>query len=437
MQSTSTWTGPEDLYGILLESSHSPFVQGIIFAWWPLSKDWGWKELVQCSTECLPAVRPGLDLIALPSVPEVHELWECWIQEHGLNSHQVLWFSPRLGASAADDPALEVGREVLSSIVARKAAPQQPILMDQVCLYPAFVTASLAAEATSAGVPVVGNFDGSPHKVVDGEPCGHPHSLDDAEGPMPVLDDTLLPQMNGMRVRRAYVAGSSESLHKAWQRLQQECSTDSQFLLRPVGEHGHLGSVPVSEEKDLDAVAFQSMGSYAVLEESVACADQQGFLTLHMFGGEPCTWQCGQDLPVCCIEAAWHISEILMLKDHWSIDFARDSTGMLIIMDIFKSRPFQNSSVQLWASRARHSLALSMVECGIPAACAPSAKEIMNLLQSANLLWDGDEGIIVYQYAPGAILSLAIASSFGGGAVDVMHAEFSKLMFGNFGLAVK
>jgi len=340
-----------EFYKTLLGAEHPHASPAIIFGWWPQSEIWSWRVLVQSSTRCLPAVRPGLDLVALPCLPEVQALWECWSLEHGLHWQQALWFSPCLGKAAVEDPALEVGREVLTSIVAMRTVAQQPVPLMHVCLWTAFATTGLLAEASLHGIPIVGDLLGQVHS-----PCAQ-------------------------RVSRA----------------------------RPHTAHGRQGC---------------TMCPLAVPEKD-GCADEQSSSTPQMVRNEPCTCFFKDETLEDSHEAAQQINQTLMPES----SSAADLTGMQGNVAVIGG----TLAVHMWANRTLCPVDVSTLEYHVPSRCTMSIKNIMNLLQSEELLWDGDDGVIVYQYAPGSVLAFAVASRAGTEAVEAIRAKLERKMLEHFG----
>lgn len=352
-------------------------------------------------------------------------MWKLWVKQRDLCPWQAVWFAPRLGTRAAKDPALEVTREVLQLLEAKPSDAPMRARRSRLSFYPAFVTPGLLEEAATVGV-----------HVVHSEPRAHrPQASGEGRGCVPRLADLLPRGAPGVRARRGYAVDSPEGLREAWARLRRECPEGTGFELRPSRGQERCTSKVVAGEEDLETFDFDLGGGSAILEEIVAPEREQVLQTLFMVGSSPCPWFLYEDLPASCVEAARRMNQTLMLEGIWSVDFAADSTGVLVVMDIDAGNPSQKMSVQLWASRLLHPVAVSMMDYRLPEKGAPSTKDVVELLRSLEMRWDGDEGIFVCQHVPGGTLSFAIASSFGIEAAENMRARLANAMLESFDLA--
>jgi len=268
-------------------------------------------------------VRPGWDLVALPVLPEVQELWGNWSQEHSLGSHQAIWYEPRLEGSRAKDPATEVCREVFAVLASAREAPQQRMLLKSLCFFPRLATPTVIAEAACNGLRVL-RQSGMP--AIRGRTWQHPRISATQSCKAPSFRDLLPPGLSGVRYLRGYEAEDAEGLRQAWKQLQQECPPGSRFVLKPSGCGGSITDV---QEGDLEAFRFDAMGPSAsvVLEEMVVGVGQPEPHTLDMVRDVPCGSIGKEHLPRCCALAAQCISKLWGLHGLWSLDFATDSEG--------------------------------------------------------------------------------------------------------------
>uniref|UniRef100_A0A7R9ZVE2 Uncharacterized protein n=1 Tax=Pyrodinium bahamense TaxID=73915 RepID=A0A7R9ZVE2_9DINO len=434
--SSGCYSGSQDPYDLLLMGGFPSARPAILFGWWPHSGDWNQKELVQCSTQCLPAVRP-VDLVALPLVPEVCELWEAWRREHGLRQDHAVWYEPHLGENAIDDPASEVCHKVLSLADAACRNLLQTSQPGRLHFYPFRVTVDAAAEAARKGFPVIGDLEGRcPVPPSQDMAWKHPHISGAGGDNIPSFSDALPADLNGVRGLKGYVAKNYQDLQEGWRRLQRECPTGTRFLLR-ISEGSSCGrAIADVQPGDLEAVEFQPGVTSVVLEEMLTGAGHAQVHTLNMIGNIPLGTLADEDFSCLCVEASQQINKEWGLVGPWSLDFAVDLAGTLVIVGVSVGCPSSSFAVQLWASRARHPVAVLTGSWDTPSQGAPSIEPVMEALSCADLLWDGDEGIVVYQHAPGTASAFVVASSFGDEAVEVLRTRLSKTMLESFGIAL-
>eukprot|EP00418_Pyrodinium_bahamense_P093968 CAMPEP_0179026438 /NCGR_PEP_ID=MMETSP0796-20121207/8513_1 /TAXON_ID=73915 /ORGANISM="Pyrodinium bahamense, Strain pbaha01" /LENGTH=464 /DNA_ID=CAMNT_0020722515 /DNA_START=138 /DNA_END=1532 /DNA_ORIENTATION=+ len=433
--STQCSARPLGLYDLLVLESLPPARPAILFGWWPRSSDWTWKELVQCSTKCLPAVRAGLDFVALPLVQEVQDMWQSWRREHGIRHEQALWFEPRLDAKASQDPALEVCREVLSlALAACKDWQPQP---DRVHFCPFGVTPDIATEAACRGILVIGDpEEHCPLPPTQGSAWQHPRISSVGARSEGGFIDALPPDLSGVRGLKGYVAESLGALRDAWRRLRAECPPGTRFLLRPVEGSGCGGAIADVQEEDLDTFEWNPETTSLVVEEMLAEVDQLRVQTLNMIGNTPFATWADEDEFFLCAQAGQQINKSWGLTGQWSLDFVREAGGVPVIVGASMGYPSSSFAVQLWASRALHPMALFSGSWDAPSTSVASIEQIMEALASANLLWDGDEGVLIYQHVPGTKSAFAVVSSFGDKALELLHAKFSNVMLSSFGVSL-
>jgi len=430
---------PIDPYMALCESEGLSGRLGILFGWWPQSGDWNLRELVQCSTRCLPAVRPHRDLVALPSLPEVRDLWACWSREHLLGSHQVIWFQPCLGDDAVKDPAAEVCEEVLLLLASRREALQQQLLLDGFCFYPLCIPTGALSKVVRSGLHVIGKAD---LPLRHSKTWRHPHISGARDPKAPSFRELLPPDLGNVRCLRGYVADDAEDLRKAWAQLRQDCPPGTRFVLKPLGVSTSCGVITDVQESDVHAFNFEGHGTLAfsvILEEMVASSVLPGVLrTLDMVGGTPCECPGEEEvaaLPSCCALASRRINEFWGLHGPWSLDFAADAAGAEVIVGISIGCPSESFAMRLWASQKMYGMAVSIGKWVAPCQGLPAIEDVVTSLRSAELLWNGDEGVVVYQHFSSAPSAFAVASSFGIGAVDALTAKLSEHMQKIFGIA--
>jgi hypothetical protein len=415
----------------LLASSAAHAESGILFAWWPRGNAWNLGQLVERTTRCLPAVRPALDRVALPDIPEVHDLWETWVSVHGLGLHQAIWFPPLLEHSIIADAAFATCRLVLKAMSAEHDKERRYERRGPSCFYPMYVTEDIREEAALYSLHVIG--DPEDHKLMplsSAKAWMHPQIAGGDETATSNLRTTLSSKL-AVRGPYGYVATTSEDLHIAWVRLQQECPPGTRFVLKPSNGSGGCGVILEATEADLVKFEFNS-GISAILEEMVVGRKPVQSPTLYMIGDRPCGFLADQvlskdgatnlgnkypsnlraDLLPACIQAAQAMNQIWKLTSNWGLDFVINAAGTPIIVDLNMGRPNGNFAVRVWASRCPRRLSIYTSSWFVPLD-GPKIQELTDALRSEDLLWNGSEGTIVYQHFVGCECSYAVASHAG------------------------
>ena len=234
---------------------------GILFGWWPRSRAWSRAELVERTTRCLPAVRPNVDRVALPNILEVHELWEAWVNAHGLKHSQAVWFPPLLEADAVSDPASATCRAVLEMVLGDHS-------IDRPCFYPMYVTQEVVEEAAFHNLHIIGDLE--QHELMplsSAKAWMHPHVANSDSGVAMSSLRTALPSTLKARGPYGYVASSSDELRTAWVRLQQECPPGTQLVLKPASGSGGCGVILDAQEADLEKLGPQLPSAVATVVE--------------------------------------------------------------------------------------------------------------------------------------------------------------------------
>jgi hypothetical protein len=429
----------------LLASSAAHAESGILFAWWPCSNAWNRAQLVERTTRCLPAVRPCLDRVAMPDIPEVHHLWESWISVNGLCSDQAIWFPPLLEDSTIGDAALATCRMVLKAM--SEHDPDGPS-----CFYPMYVTQDIGVEAALYNLHIIGDpEDHSLMPLSSAKAWMHPQ-ITAGDGPETCSLRAVLSSLPVVCGPYGYVATTSEDLHTAWVRLQQECPPGTPLVLKPSNGSGGCGVILDATEADLDKFDFKSASS-AILEEMVVGRKPVQSPTLYMIGDKPCGFLADQvlsedgatnlgnkypsnlraDLLTVCIEAALAINQTWKLTSNWGLDFVLNASGIPTIVDLNMGRPNGNVAVRMWASRCPQRLSIYTSSWFVPLN-GPKIQELTDALRSEDLLWNGSEGAIVYQHFAGCECSYAMASHSGDSGLQDIMSKLTTLMLKRFGI---
>lgn len=425
-----------NLYKLLASGADS----GILFAWWPRSIAWNFVELVERTTRCLPAVRPALDRVALPDISEVHDLWEDWVRAHGLYSNQAIWFPPLLDDSMIVDPAFATCRMVLK------------VRSGTGCFFPMYMTQDVVEEAALYNLHVIGDHEDHNLMQLSSAKAWMHQKITNGDGPVTSSLRDVLPSTLGVRGPYGYVATTYEELHAAWGQLQQECPPGIRLVLKPSNGSGGCGVILDATEADLVKHNFK-LASCAILEEMVVGCKPVQSPTLYMIGDSPCEFLADQvlsrdgatnlgnkypsnlpaDLLPMCTAAAKKINQTWKLTSNWGLDFVLNDSGIPIIVDLNMGRPNGNLAVRMWASRCPYPLSIFTSSWYIPPT-GPKIRDLTDALRSENLLWNGFEGAILYQYFAGCESSYAVASTSGNTGVQHILSKLSTFMLKHFGI---
>lgn len=437
----------QNLYADLVGPTVSAAEASILFSWMPKMEGWNRGELAERTTRCLPAVRSGIDLIALPQLQEVEELWSCWASAHALASWQVIWFNPRLDMCSGvcgDTPALAL-LEVLQSL------PSIPEPTEHSCLYPMYVTSAVEEVAQRFGLHVIG--DRANHllcQLACAKGWLHPHINPQRRGPS--LRDLKQSWGSGARGPRGYIASSSAELLQAFRALHEETPKGTRFVLKPSWASGGDGIIMgVSEAQLLNFEFPLRMDCTAILEElieTVESADNNQSPTLYMLGGKVCgplaeqllaeggavnlgnRWPSAlpQEIASACTDLAQLIHGAWGLQSQWGMDFVFDRTGVPIVVDLNMGRPNGNFAVRLWESRFAQRLFLHTASWRVPEGI--HADEVFTKLRLAGLAWDTEllRGVIMYQIFPGLDSSYTVACASGWESVNQMVVKLEELL---------
>jgi len=456
---------PHDLYGALLgpargataTSADAAGAVPILFAWWPRAGAWSHDELAERCTRCLPGVRPGVDLVALPRLWEVEELWAAWAAQHGLAGWQAVWFDPfpsqHGGAEAAPAapaaPARTPPEVALAEVVA--ALPEERVASRGLFLYPMYLTSAMAAACERHGFSAVGDADD--HQICqlrNAKAWLHPHVNPRMRGPS--MRDALPGGAGGSAARGpwGYIASTTEELGEAMRRLQGELPGGARLVLKPSWASGGDGIIVDVTAEQLASFAFPPGGQHtAILEEFVEGAGESP--TLYMLGAEPLgpladqilaengavndgnRWpsSCASErLTQTCVAAAREIQKVWGLRSQWGLDFVVDRRGAPVVVDLNMGRPNGNFSVRLWEGRLCQNLYLHTSSWVPPAGV--SAGAFFGALREQGLAWDPAalEGVLVYQHFQGRSSAYVVASAGSWEAVDGCLGRLRELMAG-------
>lgn len=400
----------------------------LLFGWWPRDAPWDFKDLAERTTRCLPAVRSGVDVVALPRGVGLEAHWECYCKAMSLQPWQAVFFEARTPA------------EALTEVCA--ALPKQMQLAD-CCFYPMYVTVEVQELASRLGFA-----------TVVGDPMDHP--LGELANAKAWLHPHIDPTRRSSNLRDAvpdhvargpygYIASSRIQLRAAFQALQSEMP-DAKFVLKPSWASGGAGIILDVSDADLEAFEFPDDPDHtAILEEMIEGLGELQSPTLYMLGGNPCgllgdqllgdggatnlgnRWpsqQSSEDLTQQCVLAACALQQHWQLCSNWGLDFVVDSNGHPVIVDINMGRPNGNFAVRLWETTFAQQLFMHTGSFKTPADASCDA--FFEALETEGLLWCPKrlEGIIVYQFLCGQMSSFVVASAASWTRLDDILERF-------------
>eukprot|EP00746_Dinoflagellata_sp_MGD_P155690 gnl/MRDRNA2_/MRDRNA2_85508_c0_seq1.p1 gnl/MRDRNA2_/MRDRNA2_85508_c0~~gnl/MRDRNA2_/MRDRNA2_85508_c0_seq1.p1 ORF type:complete len:533 (-),score=107.03 gnl/MRDRNA2_/MRDRNA2_85508_c0_seq1:422-1927(-) len=411
----------------------------ILFSWMPMPHKWQVGELIERSTRCLPAIRPHKDLVALPQLPEVTNLWTCFALQNGLASWQVIWYNPQLEKKSDDDrtPSHEALEEVIHSL-STLAPDILPVL------YPMYLTREVEQVAQCFHIAVIG--DPNEHclgKLSCAKAWLHPHINKKLGGPS--LRD-LQAQGGHSWGPLGYIASSASELLEALQTLRSEAPAGTKFVLKPSWGSGGDGVMLDVTESDIRDFEFPTNAdNTAIIEEFIEPREDLGQSTsptLYMLGGNPCGKPADQllvggainlgnrwpsclpeELATACVDVAQGIHQAWGLSSQWGLDFIISKTRGPVVVDLNMGRPNGNFAVRLWASRFNACLFTHTASWCVPTDL--TAQMFFKQLEAAGLRWNIQtlSGVMVYQHIPGAESSYVVASSGGWNEVDQLMAR--------------
>jgi hypothetical protein len=405
----------------------------ILFGWWPRFAPWDQNDLRERTTRCLPAVRPGIDVVALPKACGLQAHIELYCKAMRLQPWQVCYF-------AANTPS-EALQEVFAAFPKHWKA-------EHVAFYPMYVTEEMQAVADSLGFGLVLG-DAMQHslgELANAKAWLHPH-INPAKRGSSLRDVDLGGCARGPQ---GYIASSGTELKLAFKTLMNELEDGAKLVLKPSWASGGAGVILDVSEKDLESFDFPDVaGHSAILEEMIEGLGELQSPTLYMIGGEPCgllgdqllrdggsvnlgnRWPSQQSTEKRtqeCINIALALQKHWQLTSNWGLDYVIDSNEVPVIVDLNMGRPNGNFAVRLWESTYPQQLFLHTGSLETPADA--SCDILFDILESQGLLWNDYnlEGILVYQFLPTQTSSFVVASASGWARVDQIVKQFEELL---------
>jgi len=464
---TSTSTVPTStiptsiMYDVLLRRAAPG--HAVVFAWWPRSKSWFEGPIIRYATRALPAVRPNLDLIFLPRLEAVFELFSVGCQLHGIQPSQVIWYTPpqalsceaaekRLSTSCTSgtlDPSAEAFGALMSELCTKVGVAERY----RYHVYPARLTDPWRTQITSHGFGCVGDIDEHPllGTLEAAKGWMHPpYAMARIGSSVPDKSSLYHAVAHGgldlgtVRGPDGFICTTAAEQHLAYNFLRNH---GYKVVLKPADGLGCNGLIldaskshlaPVSSGKLPPCVVEEMVGAkngpsptiYMCGEHVLMIADQ--LIKDGRNEGNVAPTTCSFKLQAQMAEAGRALGRYLGLTSQWGMDFVIDPvTGAAIIVDLNMGRPNGSLANYMWASRqprpeGASSTVLQQYTIMRQAPLGETLEAFKGLLEANGLLWTTDcvEGIVPFSYVPNARHSVLCVSWHG---LNAAHALASKL----------
>ena len=414
------------MYEALLEDSLSDRAdndrRAIAFVWYPRNDMWTKDHMLWRTLRTLSACRPGIDIVALPNLPDAHLSFEMWCEVYGLQEWQAVWFDPLLAADgmhcsekdAAADPSNLVLQNVLNELLlTAEKIGQYP---SQFHVYHSHATSAVRDAVLARGLSFLGDVD--EHHIINSlqEAKGWLHADYDGTSSRPSLAAELRRGGIGcasVRIPRGYVCYTAEEQFEAFRKLKASEPTP-RLVLKPSDGFFSVGVVLDAKEEDLaprNSHPWVKGESY-IIEEMIGAPG----------GPSPTVYMCGKTAVVVAdqiisgtalqgnfvpssmpsatqqamADTGAAIAEFLGLKGHWGMDFAIDEASQQpVVVDLNMGRPNGSLSFFLWRSQqvprpdivssGSEQLCQCVIERFGPAGETPA--DVVRVLRDHGLLW--------------------------------------------------
>ena len=419
----------------------------IIFAWWPRTSMWARARLLQRSLRALACTRPGLDLIALPDLPDARDSFQIWCDLYGLSEWQAVWYNPLLSVEegGTSDPAVAVSdrsalvlQMVLNELTTRRIPASRRCLFH---LYHSHPSAAVREDITSCGLNFMGDQDEHPLLGSLREAKGWLHADYNPSSQRPSLPAAL---RNGeitspsVRVPKGYICSTVEEQHAAFRELKSQ-DPSVRVVLKPTDGLGCAGLVLDATEADLAPVNTKAWikGSEYTIEEMIGAKGGPS-PTVYMCGTTPIAVadqiMCGTSnhgnfvpsaaplaMQQAMAQAGVAIGRYLNLKGQWGLDFVIDEVAQdPVVVDLNMGRPNGNLAYFLWRSIQIPPPMASFedVHQTVVGRVGPekeTSRDYVKLLRDAGLLWlpGRTEGVLPSYFIAGQSSTIVCVSWTG------------------------
>jgi len=455
---------PSRLHAALLGpvSREMPFA-AIVFAWWPKASMWSAYRVEERTQRALSALRPGVDLIALPDLPNSRAIFEAWCGLYGLTKDQAIFFPSLLadtegGTDASKDVAThsDPSRSTLEHVLATLAT-RYPDAAARACLhiYHSHLDSTTRTNIVKGGFGCLGDTDEHPLLGSLSEAKGWIHADYDRASARPSLAHSLATgeiRCDSLHTPRGYVCHTVTEQRLAFKQLKAADVT-TRVVLKPTDGLGCAGLVLDAREEDLAPTyhADHLRGESYTVEEMIGA---KGGIspTVYMIGSTPIviadqlmdgTRNKGNIAPSdadaalqkAMVEAGVAIGRHLGLSGQWGLDFVIDeSTGAPVVVDLNMGRPNGSLAYYMWGSiqtRPSDQLPEKLHQIAISRTSAEgeTASSLIEFLRDSGMLWQAGsvEGVVPLQFMSASASSLLCASWHSRSAALELVSRLQKL----------
>ena len=379
---------PTFMYDALLNLEQSSLLNknAIVFIWWPRSSMWTKERLCWRSLRALASSRPGLDLLAMPDLPDARASFKVWCELYGLREWQAIWYDPLL--------TVEEGGEGGDSVIPDLATADRSFMALQTILdeltthripasrrhlyhiFHSHPNAAVRDQIQACGLNFLGDQDEHPILGSLREAKAWLHADYDSSSQRVSLPDAI---RNGeitstsVHIPRGYVCASVEEQYEAFRELKSK-DPSIRVVIKPTDGLGSTGVVLDATEADLAPKNTKNWlkGLEYTIEEMIGAKGGPS-PTVYMCGSTPIVVadqvmggtngsfvNQGNFVPSAAPSAMQQtmrdagaaIGEYLGLRGQWGLDFViNEATQDPVIVDLNMGRPNGSLSYFLWRSR--------------------------------------------------------------------------------------
>jgi len=445
------------LHSALLGPASQELSSAVVFAWWPKSSMWSSYRVEERTQRALAALRPGIDLVTLPDLPDSRAIFDAWCGLYNLKEWQAIFFDPLLHVDegctlASEDPSGSTLSHMLEVLATR-----YPDAAARSCLhvYHSHLDSKTRAQIEKAGFGCLGDIDEHPLIGPLSEAKGWIHADFDSSSQRPSLTRSLATaeiNCDSLHTPRGYVCHSANEQRLAFHQLKAY-KPSTRVVLKPTDGLGCVGLVLDAREADLaptDHAVYLRGESYTV-EEMVGA---RGGIspTVYMIGSTPIAVadqlmdgtrnkgnispsNADAELQRAMTEAGVAIGNHLGLTGQWGLDFVIDeSTRAPVVVDLNMGRPNGSLAYYMWGSlQSRPSDLLSdklhQIAISRSSPVDDTAGSLIELLRDSALLWQTGctEGVVPVQFISARASSLLCASWYSRSAALSLVSRLQEL----------
>ena len=445
------------LHSALLGPASHELSSAVVFAWWPKSSMWSSYRVEERTQRGLAALRPGIDLLALPDLPDSRDIFEAWCGLYNLKEWQAVFFDPLLPIEPEDLEAHPDPSGSTLSHVLEVLATRYPDAAARSCLhiYHSHLDGKTCAVIEKAGFGCLGDID--EHALIGSlsEAKGWIHADFDSTSQRPSLTRSLATgeiNCDSLHTPRGYVCHSATEQRLAFHQLKAS-NPSTRVVLKPTDGLGCIGLVLDAQEADLAPTdhAVYLRGENYTVEEMVGA---RGGIspTVYMIGSTPIAVadqlmdgtrnkgnispsSADAELQRAMTEAGVAIGNHLGLTGQWGLDFVIDeSTRAPVVVDLNMGRPNGSLAYYMWGSvqtRPSDRLLDQLHQIAISRSSPAdhTAGSLIELLRDSGLLWQTGcaEGVVPVQFISAHASSLLCASWYSRSAALTLVSRLQEL----------